>query len=290
MDEDNFVETNKVYAEIEMNPEKSAAERKLAIGNVITGTYSFTSFLGSFPGWGDVTITKALGEVDVDAKIVWTWENDAVVDHNLFYETGEEPTIYSRVALNVNVDEEDAAYIEKNLDLTINDFSGLEPASLTVTYVDEETGEDVTVEDLVIENVTITEDGKLLADISNFEWDKVYTITAVYELVPAQEYAAGAAAADFEVRYKLALGGESRPLLMSVKAPAVDAAPSGEFNFAAGLTAFGLTLRDSKHKGTASLSMSRDLITPAATPGNGVDPLGLRPKLLELISTAEKLQ
>ena len=185
VDEDNFVETNKVYAEIEMNPEKSAAERKLAIGNVITGTYSFTSVLGSFPGWGDVTITKALGEVDVDAKIVWTWENDAVVDHNLFYETGEEPTIYSRVALGVNVDEEDAAYIEKNLDLTINDFSGLEPASLTVTYVDEETGEDVTVEDLVIENVTITEDGKLLADISNFEWDKVYTITAVYELEAA---------------------------------------------------------------------------------------------------------
>ena len=185
VDEDNFVETAKVYAEIEMNPEKSAAERKLAIGNVITGTYSFTSVLGSFPGWGDVTITKALGEVDVDAKIVWTWENDAVVDHNLFYETGEEPTIYSRVALNVNVDEEDAAYIEKNLDLTINDFSGLEPASLTVTYVDEETGEDVTVEDLVIENVTITEDGKLLADISNFEWDKVYTITAVYELEAA---------------------------------------------------------------------------------------------------------
>ena len=185
VDEDNFVETNKVYAEIEMNPEKSAAERKLAIGNVITGTYSFTSVLGSFPGWGDVTITKALGEVDVDAKIVWTWENDAVVDHNLFYETGEEPTIYSRVALGVNVDEEDAAYIEKNLDLTIKDFSGLEPASLTVTYVDEETGEDVTVEDLVIENVTITEDGKLLADISNFEWDKVYTITAVYELEAA---------------------------------------------------------------------------------------------------------
>ena len=185
VDEDNFVETAKVYAEIEMNPDKSAAERKLAIGNVITGTYSFTSVLGSFPGWGDVTITKALGEVDVDAKIVWTWENDAVVDHNLFYETGEEPTIYSRVALNVNVDEEDATYIEKNLDLTINDFSGLEPASLTVTYVDEETGEDVTVEDLVIENVTITEDGKLLADISNFEWDKVYTITAVYELEAA---------------------------------------------------------------------------------------------------------
>ncbi|MBQ9193489.1 MAG: hypothetical protein IJ156_07205 [Bacteroidales bacterium] len=185
VDEENFVETDKVYAEIEMNPEKSAAERKLAIGNVITGTYNFTSVLGTFDGWGDVTITKALGEVDVDAKIVWTWENDAVVDHNLFYKTGEEPTIYSRIALDVNVDEEDADYIEKNLDLTINDFAGLEPASLTVTYVDEETGEEVTVEDLVIENVTITEDGKLLADFSNFEWDKVYTITAVYELEAA---------------------------------------------------------------------------------------------------------
>ncbi len=196
VDEDNFVETNKVYAEIEMNPEKSAAERKLAIGNVITGTYSFTSFLGSFPGWGDVTITKALGEVDVDAKIVWTWENDAVVDHNLFYETGEEPTIYSRVAYPLHVDEDDLAYLDEHLDVQLASFDHAIPTSVTVSYVDKETGETVEVEydpkmgvpaegeGLVINGVAITEDG-LVANISNFEWDQVYTIVAVYELEDA---------------------------------------------------------------------------------------------------------
>ena len=185
VDPENFVETNQVYAEIEMNPEKSAAERRLAVGNLITGTYSFTSFLGAFKGWGDVEITKPLGSVDLDAKIVWTWDEDAVVDHNLFYETGEDPTIYSRTQYEINIDEEDAKSLEDNLAVTIADFAGLEPTSLTITTVDEETGEEVEVTDLVIENVTITEDGKLLADISNFAWDTVYTIVAEYELESA---------------------------------------------------------------------------------------------------------
>ena len=172
------------YAEVEMNPAKSAAERREAVGNIITGTYTFTSFLGSFNADGQVEITKPLGSVDLDAKIVWTWDLDADVDHANFYDDAELP--YSREAYEVNIDEEDAKSLEDNLAVTIQDFSKLEPTTIKVTYVDAETGDEVdATKDLVIENVTITEDGKLLADFSNFLWDTVYTIVAEYELESA---------------------------------------------------------------------------------------------------------
>ena len=191
---DNFILTEKVYAEVEMNPESPASARKLAIGNLITGTYSWTSDLfGAFTADGDVLITKELGSVKVKADAVWTWnyaegKGDALVDHNIFYETGEEPTIYTRVEWPVDVDADDAAKLEKDLDITINDFAGLEPVELTITVADvPEEGAEPEFEELAedagfaIENVTI-KDGKLSADFVDFEWDKIYNIVAVYDL------------------------------------------------------------------------------------------------------------
>ena len=181
----NFVETNKVYAEIEMNPEKSASSRKKEVGDIITGAYKFTSVLGSWPFEGYVEITKPQGKVEADAKIVWTWDNDAIVDHNLFYENeqerdeaGETPVIYKRVALPINLKADQMAALETNLGLTLENFSHLTPNTLKITTTDE-TGAEVEVTDLQITNVAI-KDGKLLADIANFAWDKVYKIVAVY--------------------------------------------------------------------------------------------------------------
>ena len=197
--EKNFVETNQVYAEIEMNPAQTPAQRKFAIGDVITGTYSYTTFLGTFKGWGDVTITKALGDVKVDATITWTWAEDALVDHNLFYFPGTtEPQVYSRTAYELTVNADDLDYIEDNLDITIADFDHQKPVSVVVTYKDAE-GKDVEVKydpetgkpvdtDAVgptINAVSIV-DGKLVADITDFKWDMVYNIEAVYDLPDAQ--------------------------------------------------------------------------------------------------------
>ena len=190
-----YIGTEKVYAEVEMNPAKSAAERKLAIGDVITGTYTYSTEFGDFEGWGDVTITPALGEVAIDATIVWTYAEDADVDHNLFYETGEDPQIYSREQYAINVSEEDAEYLKTNLDIDLDSFKKAVPTSFVLSYVDKETGETVEVEyDPVtgkpvdeeavaptIDGVTITDEG-LFANITDFEWDQVYTIVAVYEL------------------------------------------------------------------------------------------------------------
>ena len=114
------------------------------------------------------------------------------------------------------------------------------------------------------------------------------TITALYELIPAETYTMGANAALIEVKYKKNLGDESRSLTANTGIPTYDGfKPSSEFGFAAGLAAYALTLRDSKYKGTASLEMATDLIKPAEKPGAKVDPLGLRTRLLELIAKAK---
>ena len=183
VDKENFKETAQVYAEIEMNPEKSAALRKLAVGNVITGWYAFETEMGKTPFYGQVEITKPQGEIEVNAEIVWTYSLDADMDHEVFY--NEADPAYARVELPVNVDAESAATLEKNLGVTIEDFRGVEAANVKIVYTDEEGNEVDVTEDITIENVAIDEDGNLTMDITGFEWDKVYTITADYELEAA---------------------------------------------------------------------------------------------------------
>ena len=193
LDKENFVETAKVYAEIEMNPEKSAAERKLAVGNIITGHYFFETVLGKTPFEGDVEITKPLGAVDASAEIIWTYENDADVDHNLFYpdEQVEGGTVYQRLVYNITLDEEDLTFLKTKLDVDITDFAGLEPKEPTVAIADlpKDGAEPVFADpialseaDLKIENVAI-KDGKLYADFSFPQegWNKIYKIVAPYE-------------------------------------------------------------------------------------------------------------
>ena len=197
--EKDFTVNANTYATVNMNLDEPASDRKLEIGNLVAGTYTFTSILGDFTASGDVLITKELGEVSVSANAVWTWEyaegkGDALVDHNLFYETGEEPTIYTRVEWPVTVDEAEAAALEEQLGITLEDFAGLEPmeGSYKVQVADVPAeGAEPAFADLAedaafkIENVAI-KDGKLYADFVGFDWNKIYQIVADYDLPYAQ--------------------------------------------------------------------------------------------------------
>lgn len=182
LDEENFVETAKVYAEIEMNPAKTAAERKLAVGNVITGWYHFKTAIGDTPFYGQVEITKPLGEVKLTAEIKWEYSQDADTDHEVYYNDAD--PLYTHVEVPVAINADDAKALEDNLAVTLDDFAGLEPTKLTITYVDAETGETVEATDVKIENVKI-EDGELFADFVDFEWDQTYSVEAEYELEAA---------------------------------------------------------------------------------------------------------
>ena len=226
-DEDNYIVDENTYAEVEMNGDAAASLRRYEIGNLVQGTYIFTSAYGSFDVAGDVLITKELGSIDVAATAIWTWDwnkdlklkdeqgnlltlGDALVDHNIFYPDDQEaaadgsiPLNYVRLSWPVSIDEEGAEKLEKNLGLTLEDFKGVDETgnengilkSLKIQVADrpaeDEELTDDDFEDLAddsefaIENVTIDGD-ELFADFVNFDWDKVYKVTAVYDLTYAE--------------------------------------------------------------------------------------------------------
>jgi Ca-activated chloride channel family protein len=103
------------------------------------------------------------------------------------------------------------------------------------------------------------------------------TVTALYEVIPADGYTKDASLATFETRYKFSLKDtESRSLTADVKTAE---SASENLNFAAGVAAYALVLRESEYKGSASLSLARELVNGART----FDPDGFRAQLVQLM-------
>jgi Ca-activated chloride channel family protein len=133
-----------------------------------------------------------------------------------------------------------------------------------------------------------------------------HTVTALYELVPPgkvqdlpgvdplryQTQAGPSEAAEsgetftLKLRYKEPDGDKSQLLTFPVEdgGDTIDAA-SPDVKFAAAVAQFGLLLRDSEHKGSASFRSVEQL----AAEGVGADPHGYRAEFLELIKAAEAL-
>jgi Ca-activated chloride channel family protein len=116
------------------------------------------------------------------------------------------------------------------------------------------------------------------------------TVTALYEIEPARGVAGAAAplryqaaatlapaAAEGElgtlkVRYKAPDGGESRLATWPVRdAQLALTATSNDFRFAAAVAAFGLALRASPHRGSATAAMARELAASALGARDGGD-------------------
>jgi Ca-activated chloride channel homolog len=127
-----------------------------------------------------------------------------------------------------------------------------------------------------------------------------HSVTALYELIPAGEkidvpgidplkyQQPGAMSQDarldetmtVKVRYKQPEASQST--LMSVAVP-TRTAMTPELGFASAVTEFGMLLRDSEFKGSASYAQSREL----ATKFKGPDPHGHRAEFIRLIDAAE---
>lgn len=105
------------------------------------------------------------------------------------------------------------------------------------------------------------------------------TITALYEIVPAEGYKDGAVCGKFDCRYKKSLL-DSESQALSVKLTASEGKMSPELSFASGVAAYGLVLLNSEYKGEASLDMASKLVKA----GLAFDPNGYRAELLDLIS------
>ncbi|RPI98981.1 MAG: DUF3520 domain-containing protein, partial [Chloroflexi bacterium] len=133
-----------------------------------------------------------------------------------------------------------------------------------------------------------------------------HTVTALYELVPAGTtvttpgvdplkyqqpgtLSPAAASSDMltlKLRYKEPEGQDSKLITVPVTDPGIGyAQASADFKFASAVAAFGMVLRDSPHKGTASLEAATEL----AAEGLGPDREGYRAEFLGLVKKAERL-
>lgn len=133
-------------------------------------------------------------------------------------------------------------------------------------------------ENRVMENEDFENDEKDAAEIGAGQ-----TITALYEIVPAEGFAAGGKCADFDFRYKKTLDDASVLLSEDVTVDAAEHA-SDNFNFACAVAAYGLVFRDSAYKGTADLKMVREL---AAKGASRFDPYGYRAGFISLVDVTE---
>ena len=112
------------------------------------------------------------------------------------------------------------------------------------------------------------------------------TITALYEIIPAEGYDSEGALAVFDFRYKKMLGEESIPLTLDIADTyTLDAVPT-ELRFAAGIAAYGMLLRDSKYKGSATFDMAYQLVGERLS----FDKYGYRAQLQELILMAKNVK
>ena len=119
------------------------------------------------------------------------------------------------------------------------------------------------------------------------------TITALYEIVPVDftlidlppDYTQHFIAT-FDVRYKKSLDGQSYPLQRQVNLEELFTKQmrSSDYYFAAGVAAYGMILRNSPYKGSATYALAKELIGDGLT----FDPHGYRAALLKLIEKAER--
>jgi len=126
-----------------------------------------------------------------------------------------------------------------------------------------------------------------------------HTVTALYEIVPVGVKVVPGVKEipDLEVdekanwlvvkmRYKQPDSDVSSELSEPLLANGEVKNPSNDFRFAAGVTAWGLILRDSEYKSKATY----DLVITEATAGQGRDLDGLRKEFIDLATAAKKLQ
>ncbi len=131
-------------------------------------------------------------------------------------------------------------------------------------------------ENRVMDNEDFEDDTKDAGDIGVGQ-----TVTALYEIVPAED-AAGAKYADLDIRYKKPDEEESL-LISSVIEGNDNEYISGNTRFAAGVAAFGMLLKESKYAGSADKAMVLELCNG----GLDSDPYGYKSQFVQLVGKAK---
>jgi Ca-activated chloride channel family protein len=108
-----------------------------------------------------------------------------------------------------------------------------------------------------------------------------------YQTTALADEAVGDEAMTVKLRYKLPDGDTSTLIEEAVKdQPRSMKDMSDDYVFATSVAAFGMVLRDSPYKGSASLGLAQEL----AQTGARRDPNGYRKEFLELVAKAQQLK
>ena len=114
------------------------------------------------------------------------------------------------------------------------------------------------------------------------------TITALYELLPTPDMwnknMANEPIATFDCRYKKSLADNSILLKTEIARDGIWGKSSTEFDFAAGVAAYGMILRNSPYKGDVTIDMAKEL----ARQGLAFDAHGYRAELLKLMGKVKE--
>jgi Ca-activated chloride channel family protein len=133
-----------------------------------------------------------------------------------------------------------------------------------------------------------------LLDQQDFEDDRKdageigagHSVTAMYEIVPADQAAAGEPVAELRLRYKQPTGDQSELITFPIIDGGAKLGDSSiDFRFAAAVAEFGMLLRDSPHRGTASWAQAKSLAEGALGQDRGQH----RQEFLALLGRAERV-
>lgn len=121
-------------------------------------------------------------------------------------------------------------------------------------------------------------DGKDAAEIGSGQ-----CVTALYELDLADGSDPSLSFARFDMRYKTALGEDSRLIGMDVVDDGCKT-KSDDFYFAAAVASFGMIMRGSEYKGTSDLTLVKEL---AEKGSDGFDPYNYRKNFISLVGNVK---
>ena len=187
--------------DVQMNQGRTVSELAEAVGDKASATYKFYTIVGSFLATGDVEVTKPLYTINGTATIDWNYAADKEADHARYYlrqniydlqsePYTDEDKAYSREVVEIVLDATEVADLLETSGVAAEEIAAItEEPELKVEVAAKEGAEELTEEEAAALAAAVKftnlvfdpETKELTVSATGFEFDYVYTVTAVYK-------------------------------------------------------------------------------------------------------------
>ena len=187
--------------DVQMKQDRAISELAEAVGDKAAATYKFYTIVGSFLATGDVEVTKPLYTINGTATIDWNYAADKEADHARYYlrqdiynlqsePYTDEDKAYSREVVEIVLDATEVADLLETSGVAAEEIAAItEEPELKVEVAAKEGAEELTEEEAAALAAAVKftnlvfdpETKELTVSATGFEFDYVYTVTAVYK-------------------------------------------------------------------------------------------------------------